>query len=129
MNLDVGLLIVRLSAALMLFGHGWGKLVRLLQGETGFADPLGIGPLPSFLLIIFAEFVCALLVLVGFKTRLAAIPLVIAMLVAAFIHHWNDPWGNKEMAVLYVVVFLALVFTGAGKHSVDGWLARRRRSS
>jgi len=50
------------------------------------------------------------------------------MLVAALIHHLPDPWGRKELAILYAVAFLALVFTGAGKHTVDGWLARRRRS-
>ena len=123
LRIDVGLLVLRLSAALLMV-HGWGKLMKLIDGDTVFADPIGIGPLPSLILATFAEFFCALAVLVGFKTRWAAIPPLIAMLVAAFIHHASDPWRTKELAVAYAVIFLALVFTGGGQYSVDARLGR-----
>jgi putative oxidoreductase len=49
-----------------------------------------------------------------------AIPLAITMIVAAFIVHADDPFGKKELALLYLSGCLTLIFTGAGKFSVDG---------
>ncbi len=83
--------------------------------------------LPSLALAAFAEFLCALAVVVGFKTRWAAIPVAITMLVAAFIFHVGDGWEKQEFPLLYASTFLALVFTGPGRHSVDAWLTKRRR--
>lgn len=60
------------------------------------------------------------LVVIGFGTRLAALPLVFTMGIAAFVVHGSDPWAKKELAVLYGAVFLVLFFTGAGRFSVDG---------
>jgi len=67
-------------------------------------------------------------------TRFAAAPVVFTMIVAAFVVHGSDPWtmgagASKEPALLFAFVFLALIFTGAGKFSVDGllWPAYRKR--
>lgn len=126
LRIDVGLLVLRLSAVLIMV-HGWGKLMKLINGDFAFGDPIGIGPLPSLVLATFAEFFCSLAVLVGFKTRWAAIPPLITMLVAAFIVHASDPWGTKELAVVYAVIFLALCFTGGGVYSVDAKLGKGKR--
>jgi len=125
MKSDLGLLILRLGAGLMLaFGHGLGKVSRVVDGNFQFADPIGIGAAASLVLAAFAEFFCALAVVVGFKTRWAAVPPAIAMLVAAFVHHAADPWGKKEFPLLYAAIFVALILTGAGRYALD---ARRRR--
>lgn len=117
---DVGLLILRTGAGLSIaVGHGWGKAMRLVEGNTSFADPIGIGELPSLVLATFAELVCALLVVVGLRTRWAALPVVVTMAVAAFLQHAGDPFGKRELAVVYGVVFLALAFTGGGRYSID----------
>lgn len=123
---DTGLLVLRISSGLMMAAHGWGKAGRVLSGEFGFADPLGIGQAPSLILAAFAEFVCALLVVVGLKTRWAAVPVVITMLVAGLVHHAQDPWSDKESALLFAAMFLALVLTGGGRWSVDTLLGRRK---
>jgi putative oxidoreductase len=97
-------------------------------------------------LAVLAEFVCAVLVVVGFATRFAAVPVVVTMAVAAFVVHGSDPWSmgeaarrfmageskswaSKEPALLFLIPFLALVFTGAGKFSVDGLIRRHPRPS
>lgn len=43
---DAGLLILRLFMGFcMIYGHGWGKLMRLFgPDEITFADPFGLGP-------------------------------------------------------------------------------------
>ncbi len=146
-NLSIGLLILRVGIAGYLATHGWGKLQMVLAGQHEmFGDPIGIGSKLSLLLVMFAEFVCALLVLVGAATRLAAIPVVIAMCVAAFVAHGNDPWtmgkaaelffsgaskswASKQPALMFAAVFLALILTGAGRYSVDWLIAKRRKAA
>jgi putative oxidoreductase len=123
---DVGLLLMRLLiGVMMLAGHGWGKIARLGADPVKFADPFGLGATTSLVLAIFAEVVCSALIITGALTRFAAIPLLITMLVAAFIIHSDDPWQKKEFALLYAIPALTLVFTGAGRFSLDGWLAKK----
>jgi putative oxidoreductase len=124
---DLGLLFLRGAVGLyMAFGHGLGKITAgasrwaELGGAMGL---LGISFLPTFwgFMAAFAEFVCALLVVVGFLTRPALLFLVINMTVAANMHIQTGK-GSPEMAILYGIVFLALVFVGPGKYSVDGMM-------
>ena len=126
MSRDVGLLVLRVGVGLMMALHGFGKVKDLLAGEFGFPDPLGIGALPSLILAALAEFACALLVVAGVKTRWSAIPVVLSMLTAAFVFHASDGWEKMEYPLLFAVPFLALVFTGGGRFSVDAWLGARR---
>ena len=118
---DIGLLLMRLGAGAMLLTHGIPKLKRLFGEEPiQFMDFLGLGPVVSLSLAVFAEVVCSALVIVGFKTRLATIPVMITMLTAALVAHAADPFGRKELPLLYFIVFLALLIFGAGKFSIDG---------
>jgi len=144
--LGAGLLILRLGTGGYMLTHGWAKLQMLLAGQFELmGDPIGLGPVLSLVLVTFAEFVCALLVMAGLATRFAAAVLVVSMSVAAFVAHGGDPWTmqraaelfsagetqfplSKELALLFWVPFLSLVFTGAGRYSLDElWAARRRR--
>jgi putative oxidoreductase len=124
--IDLGLLFLRVVAGAMMLGHGYGKVVDFFSGSTGFPDPLGIGSRASLASAAFGEFVCTLLVLVGVKTRLAAIPVLGTMLVAAFVFHAADPFAEKELALLYAAAFATLALTGGGAWSVDGLLAKRK---
>jgi putative oxidoreductase len=124
MQREIGLLILRVGLGGLMLTHGWGKLQKLVAGDVSFANPIGIGEVPSLILAVVAEFLCAVLVILGVKTRWTAIPLVITMAVAAFVVHAGDPFGRKELALLYLVGFLGLVFTGGGTLSVDGVLAK-----
>lgn len=124
---SLGLLVMRLGAGAFMLGHGWGKLANFGDLSTKFADPLGVGTVASLGLTVFAEFFCALLVMLGLGTRLAVIPLLITMLVAAFAIHGGDPWSKQEFPLLYAVVWLGLLFIGPGRYSLDYLLSRRRR--
>jgi len=106
--------------------HGWGKVSDLLAGQTGFADPLGVGPLPSKILAALAEFVCAGLVVLGVKVRWTAVPPLVTMLVAFLIVHAADPMGDKELALVYAVAFLALVLAGGGRYTLERFWKQRR---
>ena len=141
---SIGLLVLRLGMGGYLATHGWGKLQMVLAGRFDqFGDPIGLGAGPSLVLVMIAEFFCALLVAVGLATRYAAVPPVIAMAVAALVVHGADPWtmgkaaelfmsgtaeswASKEPALMFLVAFLALIFTGAGRYSLDALIGRRR---
>lgn len=126
---SVGLLVLRLGAGgFMLFGHGWGKLADFGDKAVHFPDPLGIGSsTASLALAVSAEVFCALAVMIGLATRVAAVPLIVTMLVAAFVIHADDPWAKKEFALLYAIPFLTLVLTGPGRFSADHYLGPRLR--
>ena len=134
---SIGLLLLRLGAGGFMITHGWGKVQMVLEGTAEkiaqFGDPtrLGLPPMVNLSLAALAEFFCAILVAVGFATRLAAIPPAITMAVAAFLVHAADPWtmgegASKEPALLFLSAFLALFFTGPGQFSIDASLKRRR---
>lgn len=146
---SIGLLILRLGIGGYLLTHGWGKLQMMLAGDfAGFGDPIGLGGSLSLVLVTTAEFFCALAVIFGLATHLAAAVIVFSMAVAAFVAHGADPWtmgeaarrfmsgaskswASREPALLYLIPFLALVFTGAGSLSLDRWIRtrwRRRRA-
>ena len=132
MKSDIGLLLLRLSFGLMMaISHGLGKFQNLIAGKGGFPDPLGIGSMPSLALAAFGEFVCALAVAVGFKTRWAAFLSSGLMAAAYFMAHARDaflPLLNRgELAVLYCFVFLFLWAHGSGAFSIDSMLEKRRR--
>lgn len=116
---DAGVLFLRVAFGLLMMVHGWGKFSNFEQMSGGFPDPFGLGPTVSLSLAIFAELGCSLLLLLGLGTRLALVPLIITMLVAIFYAHAGDPWGDKEMAVLYLTVYAALMATGPGRFSLD----------
>jgi len=123
---DLGLLLLRLtSGGFMLVAHGWGKLAGFAAKAESFPDPLGVGSSASLGLAVFAEVLCALFVVLGLGTRLATVPLIITMGVAAFVIHGADPYKVKEKALLYLIAYLVLFLTGPGKLSIDHQLAKR----
>ncbi len=131
---DVGLLLLRVVPSGLMMTHGWPKLNRLFDqwgSEEGvkFFNFLGLGPEVSLVLTVLAELVAPALMMVGWKTRWAALPAAFTMGVAAFVVHGGDPLGDKEMALLYGVAFSAVGLLGGGGWSVDGWLDSRRLAS
>jgi putative oxidoreductase len=124
--LNILVLLLRISIAALMINHGLPKLEKLLAGgEIQFANPIGVGPTLSLILVIFSEFVCSILIGIGLGTRLASIPLMFTMFVAAFITHGADPFGKKEMALLYLLFYVALFVIGSRKYSIDYLLLKR----
>ncbi|HMQ44816.1 MAG TPA: DoxX family protein [Mariniflexile sp.] len=118
---DWSLLILRIGFAGMMLTHGIPKINMLFESPIKFADPLGLGETTTLILTIIGEVVAPVLILIGFKTKLASIPAIITMVVAAFVVHANDPIDVKEKALLYLIAFIAIFMQGAGKFSVDGY--------
>ncbi|NNE02381.1 MAG: DoxX family protein [Eudoraea sp.] len=116
---NIGLALLRIGASGLMLTHGIPKFQKLISGNLEFGDPIGIGSTPSLFLAIIGEFICPILVIVGFKTRWSTIPTIITMAVAAFIVHGADPFKDKEKALLYLILFVVIALLGPGKYSID----------
>ncbi len=129
---SLGLLLYRLVfGGFMLLGHGWGKLLSFGENAANFPDPLGIGPQLSMGSAIFCEVFCAALVVLGLVSRVAVIPLIFTMAVAAFFVHGGDPLfmsgaAAKEPALIYLAAFALLLLTGPGRFSFDWAIGKRK---
>ena len=116
---DAGKLFLRVSFSLMLLPHGWTKINRLFAEDIKFSDPIGIGEVPSLILVAFAEFIAPILIILGFKTRWFSIFPIMTMVVVVFIHKWGQGFLEIEKALLFLSGFLAIALIGPGKYSID----------
>jgi putative oxidoreductase len=127
-HLDYIILLLRITVAVFMITHAIPKMNKLIAGgEIQFPDPLGMGPTVSLVLAVFAELICSILIGFGFLTRLAAFPLIITMAVAAFIVHAGDPFKQKELSLMYLVLYIVLFFIGSGKYSVDYFISKKKK--
>jgi len=128
--IDVALLWLRVSFGLTLaLTHGLNKLqapARFLENvaQRGF-------PAPSLLgwAAILSELVGGIALALGLFTRAAGVFVASTLLIAAFKVHAADPFAKKELALAYAAIGLAFVLAGAGRYSVDAWLAHKLRRS
>lgn len=93
-NLDgIPPLLLRLILAPVMMQAGWNKLVGFEGTVRWFGDSLGM-PFPELMatLAMSAELGGGALLLIGFGTRIVAVPLMVTMLVAAFAVHWENGW-------------------------------------
>jgi putative oxidoreductase len=117
---DTGLLILRFAPAFfMAYVHGWDKLVNFSEYAKEFYNFLGLGDSFSLGLVVFSELICSILIILGLFTRLATIPLIITMAVIVFDFGLGNPISEYETPLLYMIIFTTLMFTGAGKYSLD----------
>ena len=96
-------LLARLYLTPVMLQAGYTKLVGF-DNTVSWFESMGM-PLPvvSVALVALSEFVGGILLLIGWLTRLVCIPLMIAMLVAAFAVHGENGWltlsdGNSWLA-------------------------------
>lgn len=122
---DTGLIILRLASGALMLTHGIPKLLNFNAiAESGQFLPVLSSATLGLSLAIFAEVLMSLFLMAGLFTRLSVIPLIITMLVAAFVAHAGDPFSSKEPALLYLIPYLALLFSGPGKFSLDFYISR-----
>jgi putative oxidoreductase len=126
---DLGLLLMRVGIGLMFFFvHGLPKLRGGTELWTQIGSALGRLGIDFAhqwfgLAATLAETACALLIVVGFLTRWACVPLVITLAVASFTHlDKGDGLPIASHAIEMAIFFAGLFFVGPGRHSVDARL-------
>jgi putative oxidoreductase len=121
---NAAMLFLRFAAGGLMMKHGYDKLVHFGSYKATFMNFLGLGSSTSLALVVFAEFFCALFIIIGLFTRWAAIPLIITMCVALFKAHNGDFMGEGEESALYLGTYLTLLLVGPGRISVDGMIGK-----
>ena len=106
----------------LLFSHGIAKWSNFDTMSTMFPDPLGSA---SLSLAIFGEVICSLGFIVGAFYRLALIPMIFTMCIAFFVIHGADPFAVKELALVYLAIFVLMYIAGPGNYSVDRLIAKK----
>ncbi|MBC6491291.1 DoxX family protein [Flavihumibacter stibioxidans] len=127
---DMALLVARVGIGAIMLTHGIPKMMMLFSGApVQFPPVMGLTPELSLGLAIFAEVLCSIFLMAGFVTRLAVLPLIITMLVAALVFHGADPFAKKELSLQFLLAYVVLLLAGSGKYSVDYLLQGNRPES
>ena len=113
------LLALRILFGVLLLSHGVQKWMNFSAMSGSFPDRVGVGSTLSLGLAIFGEVFCSVGFIFGAFYRLALIPMIFTMGMAFFVIHANDPFAIKELAFIYLVVFILMYITGPGKFSID----------
>lgn len=121
---NVATLFLRLFAGGMMLTHGIGKIMNFETLVQSFPDPIGLGSAMTLTLITTVEVAFSAFLIIGLFTRLSAIPLIVAMSVAAFLTYPAFSLTHSELAIIYLGVYVAIFLVGPGKFSVDYLIAR-----
>ena len=122
---NIGLLILRLSIGGLMLFHGYHKLIHGVDGLVGMFSSKGF-PGGIAYAVFLGELLAPILIIVGYRTKLASLFVVATMLVAMFVVHADDllkigdhgEWG-VELIGLYLFGAMSIFFLGAGKFAVS----------
>ncbi|MCF8714527.1 DoxX family protein [Joostella atrarenae] len=123
-NIDLGLLISRVTIAGLMLFHGVAKL----SGLGGIKGMLAAAGLPEVMAygVYFTELIAPALILIGFRTRLASLAFFFGMMAAMLLAHADNLFaisktGGLEIELILLFAFgaLAFFFTGAGKYAIS----------
>jgi putative oxidoreductase len=132
-NLDLGLLIIRLIIGILMAFYGFEKMSHFSEmAASDFwmknVNFLGMSGKIPLALTIFAELICSLLLIIGLFSRFALFALMFCMayiFLVIFPLSILDKGENGYQfndAFVYFIVYLGLFFTGVGKYSLDAKL-------
>ena len=118
---DVGLFLLRIFIGLrIIYGVfdniiSWNRMMEF----SGFLKANSF-PVPTFcaVLSVYAQFICAVLILLGYETRFATFILVFNFIVATVMVHRNDSIEVMTPALAMLFISVGLLFTGAGKWGI-----------
>lgn len=122
---------MRFSTGMVMVPHGVVKLFQGGAAATAKGALGGLGPDLSLAVAYFVggvELFGALMLAVGFLTRLAALTIAIEMTVIVFVILWPHGyfWTKQgyEFALLWDLLCLGILVRGGGRYSVDRFLPK-----
>lgn len=119
-----GVIFIRLAFGFHLLYYSWEPVIHLTAGSSaGFLQKLGI-PFPTLMAWIYTlvEFLGGIALIIGYKTRLVALPLIITFLVAWLGVHLHDTYKASFQAIQLLAVSFFFLFHGSGALSLDALL-------
>jgi putative oxidoreductase len=118
----LGLLLLRILFGLGIMLHGVDTMMREggMEGMAKSVEGLGF-PAPTFFAYCakLSEIVGGAFVMIGLFTRPACLFLMITMSVAAFLAKADASLKDRELPLMYLVLFVVIFITGPGKFALD----------
>lgn len=122
-------LFIRLAFGFHLIQYSYGDVFELTAGSSNeeWLHRMGV-PLPYFMgwVYILTEFIGGIAIIVGFKTRWFAVPLIINFIVALLLVHLGQTYKQSFEAIQMLATLFFLLFNGSGKLSVDDYLESKK---
>jgi len=119
---DIGILLLRLFVGLrLLYGvvdnvFSWERMLEFSEFLHAQGFPLSIF---SAVVSVYAQGICGVLIVVGYKIRLASAIMIINFLIAIIMVHLHDTVESMTPPLAMLFGSATLLFTGAGKISLD----------
>lgn len=124
-NKEIGIIIQRITIGFLILFHG----IANMNSNYSFIKSLlnGIG-FPEFIsyAVFIGEIVAPILIIIGFRARLASLILAFNMLIAILMAHSSDIFSINqyggwaiELQALYLFGAISIIFLGAGKYAIS----------
>lgn len=122
----LGKLILRLTVGILMLFHGVSKLLNPATVEFIGSSLSKFGMPPSTAYAVYlGEIIAPLMMIIGFRSRLAGLIVVVNMLAAVGLVHMGDIFSlNKhggwalELQAFYLCCALAVALLGSGKFAI-----------
>lgn len=124
-GVDIIITIQRVMLGALLIYHGQNKIFNGVDGMITMLTERG-WPLPwlQAYAAAYVEFAGGVLLIVGLFTRPVATAVVILFLVIIFGIHGADPFKQKELGIMFLLLATMIAAAGPGRYSVDAQLFR-----
>jgi putative oxidoreductase len=125
-SFHLSLLIFRVAACVeLIVAHGLKKIGVGIEKAEMIPNPLHLPEGLNSVFAIAGNLFFPLLIIVGFLTRLAILPILAITLTGYFLVHWQDPVLVRDTPYIYSIIYLLLLVLGPGKYSVDYLIHKR----
>ncbi len=116
--------VLRVVTGIIFALHGWQKLEGGLPMVAGMLEGMAFpAPMLMAVLLIAAELVGGIFLILGFLTRWSAKVLAVVSVVALVVVHLPNGFfmstGGYEYILLLLAASVSLMFSGAGRWSLD----------
>lgn len=128
---ELGILVLRVIAGLAMAHHGYEKIFGGgMDAFVAYVAGMGFHPPAAFAWIAaLSEFVGGLCLVAGLGTRICVFMIGCTMSVAFFVAHADDPFAQKELALLFLATMTYFLCNGGGTISLDTLISRRFKAS
>lgn len=123
-KIDFGILLLRLTVGVLMLIHGVNKLFGGTEAVNKILESVGLPVFFSFG-VLLAEVLAPIMLIIGFKTRIAAFLIAVDMFMAVLLVHSADLFKISEMGgwmmelnAFYFFGALSILFFGSGKFAV-----------
>lgn len=125
-KIDQAILILRLLISVLLIVHVVRKALDYQLLMDSYPPLIFNSPRASFIILASVELLCAISICAGLWIRFAAFIMLLGIIVDIILLYPAIGWFGIERQVLYGVVYIFMMLSGAGKYALDYHFTTKR---